>query len=65
MLGPDQRSEKQKMLAGDLYRAVGGELAATTCVRTASCAPTMQPALTKPNTARHYCETCWGPWARA
>jgi maltose O-acetyltransferase len=28
MSGPDQRSEKQKMLAGDLYRAVGDELTA-------------------------------------
>jgi hypothetical protein len=27
MSGPDQRTEKQKMLAGDLYRAVGDELA--------------------------------------
>jgi maltose O-acetyltransferase len=28
MAGPDDRSEKEKMLAGDLYRAVGPELAA-------------------------------------
>jgi maltose O-acetyltransferase len=28
MSGPDRRTEKQKMLAGDLYRAVGDELAA-------------------------------------
>jgi maltose O-acetyltransferase len=28
MSGADQRTEKQKMLAGDLYRAVGDELAA-------------------------------------
>jgi len=28
MPGPDERSEKEKMLAGDLYRAVGPELAA-------------------------------------
>jgi maltose O-acetyltransferase len=28
MSGQDQRTEKQKMLAGDLYRAVGDELAA-------------------------------------
>jgi maltose O-acetyltransferase len=28
MSGTDQRTEKQKMLAGDLYRAVGDELAA-------------------------------------
>jgi maltose O-acetyltransferase len=28
MRGPDERSEKEKMLAGELYRAVGPELAA-------------------------------------
>jgi maltose O-acetyltransferase len=28
MREPDQRSEKQKMLAGELYRAAGPELAA-------------------------------------
>ena len=53
-----QRTEKQKMLAGDLYRAVADALTADNRRADRLMRAYNVTGVTKPNTARRYCETC-------